>query len=162
MRRLQALSILNDPNDLAQFLLMMVPLVLITWNPRELIQTLPLVGVPIAILSYGILLTRSRGALVGIAVMFAVALQKRIGRLAGALTAIPVALLLVFLNVAGGREVSLAEGGDRIQIWSDGLALVKQSPLWGVGYGLFTEHNDFTPRTTPSCYVRPSWVSLAI
>jgi putative inorganic carbon (HCO3(-)) transporter len=144
VRRLRALGILNDPNDLAQFLLMMVPLVLLNWNPGELIQSLPLVGVPVAILGYGIFLTRSRGALVGIAVVVAVAFQKRIGRLAGALMALPVALALIAMNFAGGREVSLEGGVDRIDIWSDGLALVKQSPLWGVGYGLFTEYNSHT------------------
>ncbi len=144
VRRLRALGVLNDPNDLAQFLLMMVPLILLNWNPRELIQSLPLVGVPIAIIGYGIFLTRSRGALVGIAVVVAVAVQRRIGRLTGALMAVPVALGLILLNFAGGREVSVAGGVDRIEIWSDGLALVKESPLWGVGYGLFTESNPQT------------------
>jgi putative inorganic carbon (hco3(-)) transporter len=147
--RLRALGILGDPNDFAQFLLMMVPLAALSWRKYRTAWNLATVGLPIVLFFSAIYFTRSRGALVGAVVMAAVAAEERLGKTAGALATVPAALVLLALNFTGGRSISLSSGADRLDLWSEGLQLVKSSPLWGVGYGNFTEysthvaHNSF-------------------
>jgi O-antigen ligase len=38
-------------------------------------------------------------------------------------------------NYTGGRAISAGSGTDRMDLWSEGLELLKSHPLFGVGYG---------------------------
>ncbi len=53
-----------------------------------------------------------------------------------------MAFSLLFLNFSGGREFSASEGSaqGRIGAWEEGLALLKGSPVLGVGYRQFEEY----------------------
>jgi putative inorganic carbon (HCO3(-)) transporter len=53
---------------------------------------------------------------------------------------------VVVTNVAGGRGFSAQEdsAGSRILAWSEGLTMLRNQPLFGVGYNNFTEHHDIT------------------
>jgi O-antigen ligase len=50
------------------------------------------------------------------------------------------------LGLAGGREFSTQEqsAGQRIDAWYDGLQMFRGQPLFGVGYGAFTDHHPLT------------------
>ena len=142
--RLRARGIIADPNDFAQFLLMMIPLTWMRWRPRQWIENGALVLVPTAILLYGMLLTRSRGGLVGLALVAALSVRSHVGCLGGGAIGATVAGALLIANFTGGREVSVEGGVDRLDIWAEGLQMVKGSPIWGVGYRNFTDNTPLT------------------
>jgi O-antigen ligase len=48
------------------------------------------------------------------------------------------------LNFTGGRAIGPAEGADRLEAWSAGLQLFKSAPLFGTGFGSFTDFNEIT------------------
>jgi O-antigen ligase len=50
------------------------------------------------------------------------------------------------LGLAGGREFSTQEqsASQRIDAWYDGLQMFRGQPLFGVGYGAFTDHHPLT------------------
>ncbi|MGJ5820956.1 O-antigen ligase family protein [Paludibaculum fermentans] len=149
MRRTRGLGLMNDPNDFAQFLVCLMPLTLLMGRGKPLVRVVivtPILG----LLLFGVYLTRSRGALVGLLIMIVLAVWDRF-RWFGSLVAGGVggAVLLVYAKVLMQRDVSLEAGADRLDIWSDALGEIKRSPLMGVGFGSFadiaslTTHNSF-------------------
>ncbi len=148
--RLKAQGMIDDPNDFAQLLLVTASLCFFWWS-RNLLKNVFLVLLPAAILLYGVYLTHSRGALVALAVMIAVAFRRKLRWLGSLAVAGVAALGLLAQKFTGGREINLSEagGGDRLDIWSEGLGLLKSSPLLGKGFGGFsdavetTAHNSF-------------------
>ena len=142
--RLRARGIIQDPNDLAQFVLMMIPLTWLRWRPRQWIENGALVLLPTLLSLYGIFLTRSRGALIGLALMAGLSAGRRVGWVGGGVLGVAVAGGLVIANFTAGREVSIEGGVDRLDLWADGLQMVKSSPIWGVGYHGFADQSDLT------------------
>jgi O-antigen ligase len=49
-------------------------------------------------------------------------------------------------SAIGGRAISSKEqsAAERIEAWSVGLELLKWKPVFGIGYGNFTDHNPLT------------------
>ncbi|MEZ5356543.1 MAG: O-antigen ligase family protein [Bryobacteraceae bacterium] len=148
--RVRALGFLEDPNDFSQFLLFLLPLIFHNWKRKswtvKMLFTLPAAGVVL----YTMYLTRSRGALVGLAAIVAFAIKLRMNTVLAAIASVATVVVLIGLNFAGGRALSLGGGADRISIWSDGLGMFKRSPLWGVGYNAYadnaggmTAHNSY-------------------
>lgn len=140
--RIRSLGFLNDPNDLAQALVCMLPFVALAWQRGRLPRNAFLVVVPSLFLLYGVYLTHSRGALISLVVLAFLAFRTRLGRSGTLVLTGLVALLLVALNFVGGREVELETG--RLDAWDAGLQMLKSSPLWGVGFGLFTKYHERT------------------
>ena len=149
LRRARGLGVLNDPNDFAQFLVCLIPLAMLIGKGKPLVRlivTTPIVGC----LLFGVYLTRSRGALAGLLIMMVLGVWTRF-RWIGALLAAAIGgpLLLLYAKLLVQREVSLEAGIDRLNIWSDALGQIKKSPLFGVGFGSFTDiaalttHNSF-------------------
>jgi len=143
IRRLRFLGIIGDPNDLAQFLLMMLPLVWMGWR-GNMAWNLVVVVAPSAAILYGVYLTRSRGALLGLAAVLALAMRDRLKTFGAAVVTVVAVGGLVVFGFTGGRSLSFRAGVDRLQIWSDGLQWLKSSPLWGIGYRYFTDHSEHT------------------
>src|SRR4029453_16184935 len=75
--RVRSLGFLNDPNDLAQALVALLPLVVSLREPERRVRNLLFVWIPVAVLLYGIFLTRSRGGLLALLVMLLFALRRR-------------------------------------------------------------------------------------
>lgn len=148
--RMRALGVLNDPNDLAQLLVALIPLLWVRWQRGSHLRNALWVWGPAALFVWGIYLTHSRGGLLALLVILMIAMKDRAGWvraiLAGA-TALPIFLAL---NFTGGRDISLEAGSDRFALWGEGLQFFKQSPLFGIGFGGFTgmayghtAHNSF-------------------
>lgn len=147
--RLRHLGFLNDPNDFAQSLVTLLPLVALAWRPRKPLVNyavvLPLMGV----FFWGVVLTRSRGGLVAVAVTTMLALRDRMSRTrASILTAMLVAAFIVF-NFGAGRAFNDESSENRVEAWASGLLMIRESPL-GVGFNGFVEehpgltaHNSF-------------------
>lgn len=150
LKRLRGLGVLNDPNDYSQYLLILLPMMMLLWDNRQKLRSVLLLGVPAAVAFYGIYLSRSRGALVGMMV-FAGLMTQGSARIIGALAGLGLfAAMKLGVDFTGGRGINAEEGGDRLELWSYGIDMIKESPLWGVGYkayadqtGGLTAHNSF-------------------
>jgi putative inorganic carbon (HCO3(-)) transporter len=147
--RLQALGILADPNAFAQFLLAMLPLLFVEAKSRSwLTRNVVLSGIG-GVLLAGIYFTHSRGALVGLALLIGVLARERIKLVGATLAAVMATVVLVAAGFSGYRPVSISGGTDRLDIWSDGLGLLKSSPILGIGFNgfmeqlVYTAHNSF-------------------
>ena len=141
--RMRSLGFLNDPNDLAQALVVLLPLLIALRSPENRLKNLLLVWFPAMLLVYGVLLTHSRGGLLALLAILFLAFRQRVGRLLSLVLSIAAALGLLALGATGGRALSQDESGaGRIAAWSEGLEMLKSSPIWGVGFGSFTDHHE--------------------
>ena len=111
-----------------------------------------LVLVPLLPMGYAFALTQSRGGMLaliaGLLVLFHARYGKRKTLILGGLTT--VALLILFSGrMTDTSALEAGSGQQRIQIWSDGLAMFQENPLFGIGYGEYRErvgyeaHNSF-------------------
>jgi hypothetical protein len=103
-----------------------------------------LVLLPAAILLWAIYLTHSRGALLGLAVLGVMVARKYIGTTASLVLTASSIVGLIALNFMGGRFISASAGADRLWVWSSGLQMFKSSPVFGIGFGNFTEFYEIT------------------
>jgi O-antigen ligase len=142
--RLRGVGFLNDPNDFAQILLVALPLILIAWRQGRVLGNFLFVLVPAAVLLWATYLTHSRGALIGLASLVLMAARKRLGTAASVALASVLAVGLLALDFTGGRGISASEGADRLTAWATGLELFKHSPIFGIGFGNFTNFNEIT------------------
>lgn len=142
--RVRSVGFLGDPNDFAQALLMVLPWMAVLFTPGRWLRSLFRGAVPATILLYALKLTYSRGALVGLGLAGLVWLRDRVGWIRTSLLAGLAGVALIGANAAfGGRSISSNEqsASERIDAWSDGILMFKNSPLFGVGFGNFTEHH---------------------
>jgi len=135
--------LLNDPNDLAQTLVAALPLVALAWRGRRPLNNLFFVALPVIAILWAVVLTRSRGGLVALAALlwFAFALWTgprwaRVLRWAGFLGLL--VLLTLFFRLGGADESAMG----RLEAWSEGLQMLKYSPIWGVGFAQFADRNE--------------------
>jgi O-antigen ligase len=148
--RIRAVGYLNDPNDFGQFLLVVLPLMTIFWVAGKKLRNSLSVILPCALLIYGIYLTRSRGALLGLTVLLILFMSRRVPASVSVITGLVLFGALKVFGFTGGRDVSIESGSDRIDLWGSGLHMFRTSPLWGVGFGKFA---DFAPLTAHNSFV---------
>ncbi len=147
--RLRHTGFLNDPNDFAQSLVTLLPLVAVAWRPRKPLANYAVVLPLIGAFFWGVVLTHSRGGLVATAVTTMLALRDRMGRVkASILTGMLVAAFILF-NFGAGRAFNDESAENRVEAWASGLLMIRESPL-GVGFNGFVEahpgltaHNSF-------------------
>lgn len=148
--RLRALGLLNDPNDLAQTLVAAIPLVFLAWRPGHRLRNFAFALVPTAAMLWAIVLTRSRGGLVALFALAWFGLALRAGptwerRLRWLGAAGLFVLMVLFFRLGAADESAMG----RLDAWSEGLQMLKSSPVWGVGYASFADinglvaHNSF-------------------
>ena len=144
VERIRFHGFFSDPNDLAQYFLVCVPFLALLWKPGQQIRNLLLVVPIIAFVFFGMYLTHSRGMLVGVVVVVMAFLYDRFNKTVMAFGSAAVAVAGIGANVSGGRAISFSSGSDRIEAWSAGFGMLREHPLFGVGYNLFIDHNDMT------------------
>jgi O-antigen ligase len=148
--RIRGTGIFNDPNDLGMALVMVTPfLVSAVLESRFAIRFVALAALtPILLAIY---YTNSRGAVLGLAAALLVYFKTRF-RSSVAPVLAGVALVAVVAAAparASNMSSDEASAQGRIQAWSAGLVMLKSHPIFGVGYGRFTEfhelvaHNSF-------------------
>ena len=147
--RLRGAGFLSDPNDLAQILLIALPLIFIAWQKKHMIANFFFVLAPVAILLWCTYLTHSRGGLIALAAVTLMAARKKLGTTASTIIAVTFVFGMLALDFTGGRGISASDGADRLEAWASGLEMFKSSPLYGVGFNNFadifgiTAHNSF-------------------
>jgi putative inorganic carbon (HCO3(-)) transporter len=138
--RIKRPGLFGDPNDLALTLVAIVPFTLALRGKSRLLNAI-LVWVPTAMIMYGVYVTRSRGGVVALAGVLGLLVRHRVGTTLSLVTAGGGLMLLLAAGFVGGRTMSIdASASGRIEMWSTGLQLLKESPVWGGGLGTFTEH----------------------
>ncbi len=143
--RVRSLGFLNDPNDFAQTMVMVLPMLWWLYAPGRPLRNLLVVAAPGAMLGYTILLTQSRGALLGVAGLTLLVSMRRFGWVK---TAVMAAVVVAAVGIVsfGGRELSTKEqsAAQRVEAWQEGITMLRNKPVLGVGYGNFTDHHYLT------------------
>ena len=150
--RLRAVGFLNDPNDFSQMLIIIIALLFIAWRQGRILSNTAFVLAPAAVLLWAIYLTHSRGALLGLAVLGLMAGYKRLGKVPALVLSGTLGLGLMALDFTGGRAIDPSAGADRLELWAEGLEMFKHSPIFGVGFGNFT---DLAPNTAHNSFILP-------
>jgi O-antigen ligase len=149
LSRIRGAGFLSDPNDLAQILLIALPLVFIAWRRGRVVANFFVVIVPVVLLLWTTYLTHSRGGLIALAAVALVLARKKLGTPASMALAGIFLFGMLALDFTGGRGISAADGADRLEAWASGLVMFKSAPLFGVGFNGFTDlyeitaHNSF-------------------
>lgn len=144
--RIQYLGIFNDPNDLGLLFVAVLPMAFYLSSRGGLLGLARLFWLAAAaLLLYGIYLTDSRGALLAVGLMFGVWVWLKRG--------LVTAILLGGLGLSGMmmlpsrlQELDSSEesAAGRLDAWYSGFQMFMSKPIFGVGAGLFTEHNFLT------------------
>ncbi|MCC6538347.1 MAG: hypothetical protein IT162_12400 [Bryobacterales bacterium] len=138
--RMRGLGSINDPNDLAQVLLVSIALLSAFWTKQTKMRNTLLLTPLMALLIYGISQTRSRGAMLTLVIMMMVWLSRKVNVIAGGMMAAAALVLLLAINFTGGRGMVSDDG--RIMAWSAAITMFKTHPLFGVGFNGFLENHD--------------------
>lgn len=137
--RLRGLGFINDPNDFAQLIVCVIPLVFVFWRPKRMGRNTLFVLLPVCVLLYGAFLTHSRGCLLALLAMAIVAGRRRIGTIPSLLLAGGLFLAASKMNFTGGRNISVASGAGRMALWGQSIGLLKSHPVFGVGFGTLAD-----------------------
>jgi putative inorganic carbon (hco3(-)) transporter len=142
--RIRYVGMFSDPNDLAQFFLVVLPFVGMLWKRRQIVYNIAVVGPLMAYIGYGIYLTHSRGVFVGLLVVVMLHLRTRMKSVLVPFAAAIMAVVFLAGMIAGGRALNFGAGSDRIEAWGVGLALLRSHPITGAGYNSFTDYHEIT------------------
>lgn len=140
--RIRGLGIIHDPNDFAQLLVCVIPLIFIFWRPKQSFQNIAFVIVPVSILVGGVFLTHSRGSLLALTAVATVAGRRRIGTIPSAVLAGCFLIGAMAIQFSGGRDISATAGEDRTALWGEGIAVLRTHPFFGVGLDQLPEYTD--------------------
>jgi hypothetical protein len=133
--RLRGMGQINDPNDFAQLIVCVLPLMFFFWKEKRKGWNFFVVLLPVGILLWGAFLTHSRGSILALMAVVIVALRKKIGTVPSLLLAAVLFAGATAAGYTGGRDISTSAGEDRTELWGDGLQLLKSHPLFGIGFG---------------------------
>jgi hypothetical protein len=153
LMRMCGVGIFNDPNELCLLLAVGVILALYLLGDKRSGLVRYVCAVPLVAFALAIPLTQSRGGLLAVLAGLSVLAFDRLGAKRG--TLIMGVMLVGVLAVAGGRitrfEIDNSDDTSqhRVQLWSEGLVLLRSSPLFGIGFGTYADevgfvaHNSF-------------------
>jgi hypothetical protein len=145
VNRMCGTGIFNDPNDFALILVTAIPMCLYWLTDPTKKALRPFWLVLLLIFGYALMLTHSRGGFLALCAGMLVLFYLRFGAMKTAM--LGMLFLPVLLAIFAGRMTNISSdegtGQSRIQLWSDGLQLLQQSPIVGIGadnYRQFSKH----------------------
>lgn len=144
--RITYLGYFNDPNDLSMAFLLILPLALSLARRSEPVVLRAVGLVCGGLIIYGTFLCNSRGSMLGILAMLAMFGIRRYGW-ARTLTWLPLIvgpLLLLAPSRVSEMAADEESAAGRIDAWYEGFDMLRHHPLFGVGKGLFIDHNWLT------------------
>lgn len=139
---------LQDPNELALTLGIAVPFAFALFDRRRTAARLLLVAVTIGLVGLCTYFTESRGGQLVFLTVLAVYLVRRMGARRGIALGVMLALPLLLFGGRSGGEAD-ASTLERVEAWWVGLHLLTNSPVFGVGFGQFTDHHYLTAHNSP-------------
>lgn len=151
--RINWIGIFHDPNDLALIFVIAAGLLMTFFIGRTSYFLRLFSLFLLCILLYGLWLTNSRGGLLSLmaTVYFFFIRRTRkfvLGGIIGGILAF-VALLYGPSRVSN-ISISEASAYGRVELWYQGIVMLKTHPLFGVGYEMFT---DSLPQTAHNSYI---------
>ena len=143
--RIRYVGIFNDPNDLGLLFVMTLPMLFCLAARADFLGRW-FWRAGIVLLLAGVYLTKSRGTQLAVLVMGAVWLwQKRGLFTAGALSfAGLVGLMLLPSTRMNDLDPDEESAFGRVDAWYQGFDMFRTHPLFGVGFGNFTDYNTLT------------------
>jgi O-antigen ligase len=149
--RLCSVGVFNNPNDLARILLIAMPLALFGMVHATSRVWRLFGALAFALFVYALVLTYSRGGLLGFCTGAGMLFLTRYGwRKTFFAAAVSIPIMLVVLQARrSGLSIGEGTGQHRVLIWSDGLGALRDSPLFGIGYDEYARqfggmaHNSF-------------------
>jgi O-antigen ligase len=125
---------------------MCLPLLWAVWRTGKYLQNLLFVLAPGVVMGYAIFLSQSRGAMLGAASLLFFLVRDWLGTTKTTVLMALGGAGFIAASAIGGRAISSKEqsAAERIEAWSVGLELLKWKPVFGIGYGNFTDHNPLT------------------
>lgn len=144
LARVRGVGPFEDPNDLGQLLATALALLGFFWKKNSFWRG-PFVILPLAgLLLYACYLTRSRGTIVGLTVLFMFWMAQKGRTVLGVLVGAGSFAIMRAAGFSGGRSMSVQAGSDRYITWGEGLQMFKNNPLFGVGLNGFLEQSELT------------------
>jgi hypothetical protein len=132
--RMYGPGIFQDPNDICVLIVSCMILLIGRLADRRGGLARWLWLLPLAVFLFGFYLTRSRGGLLALAAGLGIAVRVRYGWPRVILLGV---LGLPLLALLGARQLEISTttntGQERIQLWSEGLVMLRANPLFGVG-----------------------------
>lgn len=145
--RIRGLGVMHDPNDLAVGLVVALALVGAAWTPGARLRNTMLVIVPGLVFGYGVFLTHSRGGTLALLVTLGGTFARRLSRRTTIVLMIVLLAGVIALDFAGGRRLVTSadeSASERIVAWTEGIEMLKTSPLFGIGYAQFLDYHTLT------------------
>jgi len=143
--RITYVGLFNDPNDLAMFFLMNIPLIhyfrqTSSNNAFKLLCHLTAVG-----MIYGIYLTNSRGGILGLASIVLLAFFFNYGKVKTFFITLGLTPIIIFiLSLFRTIDSNESSANGRIEAWYYGVQLFKENIFFGVGKEGFREAHHLT------------------
>jgi len=151
--RINWIGIFSDPNDLALIFVVAAGIVLsFSFGKKEAFLRFISFGI-LGLLFYGIYLTNSRGGLLALMVTVYFFFVKRTGKFVlGGIVGGILAFVVLFFGPSRMGSISVAEASafSRIELWYQGIVMLKSNPLFGVGYNMYMEE---LPQTAHNSYI---------
>lgn len=149
--RIRYIGIFNDPNDVGLSLITAIPMCmyLLRTSKRLFVKLLLTTGVGAVL--WGISLTDSRGTILALGAILGVYSWRRYGVFK---TMIVAAMAIPLMFMLSSRLDTISPGEEsahgRVEAWYEGILMVRESPIFGVGLDLFSDHHF---RTAHNSYV---------
>jgi hypothetical protein len=135
IKRLRGTGIFRDPNDICLLITMGFFICLYGLSDLQLSAFRLVWLAPAVFFMYALILTQSRGGFLSLLVGVMALFYARFGWRAALALGLP--LMGVMVAVVGGRMAAISAsegtGQTRVQIWSDGIAAMLSSPIFGIG-----------------------------
>lgn len=143
--RITYLGFLNDPNDLAMALVMVLPMTLHLARHMGLLMRLASYAAA-GTIAYAVYLTNSRGSVLAMGAMLFLYGILRYGIVKSVIVLPLLFAPLIALGPSRMADMSADEDSaeGRIEAWYEGVQLLMMRPLFGVGKGLFADHHGLT------------------
>lgn len=147
--RVRYRGVLQDPNELAIALSSGLALLLGFWARTRSRKMALLSFVGIVLVAWAVKETGSRSGQLGFLGVLGAYLFWRY-RWKIAVFLVPLAVPVLVLVASGGGERADADSSslERYEAWLAGLDMFRGSPLWGVGFGQFTDYHFLTAHNT--------------
>lgn len=148
-KRMQGTGIFGDPNDLSMIAVMGLLTSIYGFTDKQLGGRKFVWLVPAVVLLATVGLTKSRGGVLALGAALLILSHARYGWWQALAIGALFAPLAAVLTAGRGETMQGGTDDQRVWLWSDGLQLMKTSPVFGIGKGNFEEeiklsaHNSF-------------------
>ncbi len=141
--RVRYRGILQDPNEMALAIGMVVPFAFAFWERRRKVLRALLAGLTVILVGMCTVYTQSRGGqLVFIAVLGSY-FVRRFGLVSGAVSGLLIGVPILLLGGRSGAEAD-SSANERAEALYAGIDMIRSSPVLGVGITQFVEHHFIT------------------